>query len=295
MPKATRERRLHRVAAVPAARKGGAGAGAIGEAAARASAAAAAGAAAAAAAATAAEAFMPVARAGSEGVVVRTGAQGPSAAHTNAVAQIERAIAAHAANANHKAHAAAGRPAPKMGVKQRREERRARFLEQLKSTSRAITQVKTVRKVGLALGSVSQLSDALLSSVAEEQVEAASKAAAREPPAAPRGLSNKRRTKLQHEEVAFLSQVLAHPAVKQNACQAIQEHLRNTRAIEKQHEQQQDEQHQLKRKHEQLDQRHAQHEPGQRLFGQHHPPATHLQQQNQQRKQQQNQQRRPRR
>ena len=122
-------------------------------------------------------------------------------------------------------------------AKKRREDKRKKLLSSLHGTKERIETENRVKRDGAAFGTIKSLSEALkefddsLAANGKPRVNLARKDKTETRPAAGKGrkgLGNKRRKKVALEEVALFRQVLDHPAVKENPCAAIKEHLLNT-------------------------------------------------------------------
>jgi len=109
----------------------------------------------------------------------------------------------------------------KKTLKEKKEEKRADFLDRLHQTKRSIQVDKSVKKYGHGLGNTSNLAEAI-SQYAQEtrKIGDAKKKQTK--------MTNKRRKNLAMKEVSLFNQVLVHPAFKMNPSAAIGEHLKNT-------------------------------------------------------------------
>jgi len=104
-------------------------------------------------------------------------------------------------------------------------------MEKLDDTKAFVQKRKNVEKHGAALGDVDSLADAL--QIYAEEIKKDKKGGKKKEETESKAkrsgkMKNKARKKLAVREVALFKQVLAHPAVKEDACKAIKEHLVNT-------------------------------------------------------------------
>jgi len=142
--------------------------------------------------------------------------------------------------------AAKGKAKPIAPKKDRRLAKRDALLERLEANEKLAKIDESIKKDGVALGTIGSLADVLKSfeatldaSIAQGPasadgesatvVDGAAASPARPKPGKRHGAIKKRqRKKIQLAEVSLFKQVLSHPAVKKDAYGAIGEHLRNT-------------------------------------------------------------------
>mmetsp|Transcript_7724 Transcript_7724/g.15352 ORF Transcript_7724/g.15352 Transcript_7724/m.15352 type:complete len:207 (-) Transcript_7724:382-1002(-) len=128
-------------------------------------------------------------------------------------------------------------------ARERRENKRERFLGKLRESKREIQVEQAVRKHGEALGNVQTLSEALSQSLGEinalrtqkAQQDAKKAFAGRNNKPSQKKLRNKARKQIQLAEVSLFKQVLKHPSMAANPVAAVQQHLKQHLASQQNH------------------------------------------------------------